>query len=107
MITYKATDSWGRSSEFDRFVVVQAPPRIELNKGSDLTLELGSMPQDKVDYYLKERLVAITDEEDDRDGKDLDITIDDDGFDPDTVGTYNINYRAVDSDNHETTKNYS
>ena len=104
MVSYKATDSWGRSSEFDRFVVVQAPPRIDLNRGADLTIELGSMPQDKVDYYLEERLVAITDEEDDRDGKPLDITIDDDGFDPDTVGTYNINYRAVDSDNYETEK---
>ncbi len=104
MKTYKATDSWGRSSEFDRFVVVQAPPRIELNKGADLTLELGSMPKDQVENYLRYRLVAITDEEDDRDGKPLDITIDDDGFDPDTVGSYNINYRAVDSDEYKTEK---
>jgi methionine-rich copper-binding protein CopC len=102
LLSYIATDTWGRSTVFDRFVVVQAPPVIEVNKEKKI-VELGSITKDEVDDYLKTELVTITDEEDDRDKKKLDIKIEG-TIDPDEVNTYTIKYTVVDSDGHETTE---
>lgn len=105
MLSYRATDSWGRSSESDRFVVVQAPPVIEEHNDKK-TVEMGSITTDEVENYLKTKVVTITDEEDDRDKKELDIDITG-TFNPDQVGTNEISYTVTDSDGHKTTANFN
>lgn len=101
-INYRATDTWGRSSTLDRFVLVKAAPEIQVHEDKK-TVELGSMTTADVDNYLRKELVTISDEEDDRDSKPLNITIKD-TINPDAVGTYPITYTVVDSDNYETTE---
>ena len=102
LLSYRATDTWGRSSVFDRFVIVQAAPEIEVHEDKKI-VELGSITNDQVNYYLKNELVTISDEEDDRDNKELNINIEG-TINPDEVGTYTINYTVIDSDGHETTE---
>ncbi len=105
MLSYRATDSWGRSSESDRFVVVQAPPVIEEHDDKK-TVEMGSITTEQVENYLKKEVVTITDEEDDRDKKELDIDITG-TFNPDEVGTNEISYTVTDSDGHKTTAQFN
>lgn len=105
MLSYRATDSWGRSSESDRFVVVQAPPVIKEHDNKKI-VEMGSVTTDQVDDYLKTKVVTITDEEDNRDNKPLDIDVAR-TFNPDQVGTYPISYTVTDSDGHETTASFN
>lgn len=105
MLSYRATDSWGRSSESDRFVVVQAPPVIEEHDDKK-TVEMGSITTEQVENYLKKEVVTITDEEDDRDKRELDIDITG-TFNPDEVGTNEISYTVTDSDGHKTTAQFN
>ena len=102
LISYRATDTWGRSSTLDRFVLVKAAPQIQVHEDKKI-VELGSITKADVDNYLRNELVTITDEEDNRDSKPLNITIKD-TINPDAVGTYPITYTVVDSDNYETTE---
>lgn len=98
MITYIATDSWGGQTIFDRFVIVQAPPEIKLV--GNTSIELNSMQKSEVDDYLRNRLVEVTDFED---GDLNDITEIENTFNPNEVGTYDINYRIEDTDNNVVT----
>ncbi len=99
-VTYVATDTWGRSSTYDRFIFVTAKPQITLNDENSIYIEKGSMTSADVGDYLK-KIVTVTDEEDD----DAELTEElqiKGTFNPEVEKTYPIKYSVTDSDNHTT-----
>lgn len=102
-VTYVATDTWGRSSTYDRFIFVTAKPQITLKEENSIYIEKGSIHSEDINDYLK-NIVTVTDEEDDDAELTEKLKIEGD-FNPDIEDVYPIKYSVTDSDNHTTELN--
>ena len=87
-------------------ITVYAVPQFELKNGGVIEMNSIENNTQAISRYLTE-LVTVTDEEDDAKGLTVNPVLTSNTLDPTKPGTYNVSYKAEDSDGHENTKEFT
>ena len=87
-------------------ITVYAVPQFELKNGGVIEMNSIANETQAIEKYLTE-FVTVTDEEDDAKGLTVNPVLTSNNLNPTKPGTYNVSYKAQDSDRHTNTKEFT